>query len=90
MNSAGIFAPKSLEESTEEDFEGTFDVNVSAVFLAAREAARHMNEGGRITTLAASTVIGCPTRRRVYGASKAAVAGFTRGWTRSRARRDYC
>jgi 3-oxoacyl-[acyl-carrier protein] reductase len=51
VNSAGTFAPKSLEESTGEDFDGTFDVNVRAVFLAAREAARHMTEGGRIINI---------------------------------------
>ncbi|MGH8489277.1 MAG: SDR family NAD(P)-dependent oxidoreductase, partial [Gammaproteobacteria bacterium] len=51
VNNAGTFAPKSLEESTEEDFDGTFDLNVRAVFLAAREAARRMNEGGRIINI---------------------------------------
>jgi len=83
VNSAGTFAPKSLEESTEEDFDGTFDVNVRAVFLAAREAARHMNEGGRIINIGSVNGDRMPyPGGGLYGASKAAVAGFTRGWAR--------
>ena len=83
VNSAGTFAPKSLEESTEEDFDGTFDLNVRAVFLAAREAARHMSEGGRIINIGSVNGDRMPyAGGGLYGASKAAVAGFTRGWAR--------
>ncbi|MGH8729545.1 MAG: SDR family NAD(P)-dependent oxidoreductase, partial [Burkholderiales bacterium] len=48
VNSAGVFSPKSIEEASDEDFDATFDLNVRAVFLSAREAAGRMNEGGRI------------------------------------------
>jgi len=83
VNNAGTFAPKSLEESTEEDFDGTFDLNVRAVYLAAREAARRMNEGGRIINIGSVNGDRMPyTGGGLYGASKAAVAGFTRGWAR--------
>ena len=83
VNNAGTFTPKSLEESTEEDFDGTFDLNVRAVFLAAREAARRMNEGGRIINIGSVNGDRMPyAGGGLYGASKAAVAGFTRGWAR--------
>lgn len=83
VNNAGTFAPKSLEESTEDDFDGTFDLNVRAVFLAAREAATRMNEGGRIINIGSINGDRMPyAGGGLYGASKAAVAGFTRGWAR--------
>lgn len=83
VNNAGTFAPKSLEESTEDDFDGTFDLNVRAVFLAAREAASRMNEGGRIINIGSINGDRMPyAGGGLYGASKAAVAGFTRGWAR--------
>ncbi|MGH8719432.1 MAG: 3-oxoacyl-ACP reductase family protein [Burkholderiales bacterium] len=83
VNNAGTFALKSLEESTEEDFDETFDLNVRAVFLAAREAARRMNEGGRIINIGSVNGDRMPyAGGGLNGASKAAVAGFTRGWAR--------
>ncbi|MGH8610013.1 MAG: SDR family NAD(P)-dependent oxidoreductase [Gammaproteobacteria bacterium] len=83
VNNAGTFAPKSLDESAEEDFDETFDLNVRAVFLAAREAATRMNEGGRIINIGSVNGDRMPyTGGAMYGASKAAVAGFTRGWAR--------
>ncbi|MFH0352404.1 MAG: SDR family NAD(P)-dependent oxidoreductase [Chromatiales bacterium] len=83
VNNAGTFAPKSLEESTEDDFDGTFDLNVRTVFLATREAARRMNEGGRIINIGSINGDRMPyAGGGLYGASKAAVAGFTRGWAR--------
>jgi 3-oxoacyl-[acyl-carrier protein] reductase len=83
VNNVGTFALKSLEESTEEDFDETFDLNVRAVFLAAREAARRMNEGGRIINIGSVNGDRMPyAGGGLYGASKAAVAGFTRGWAR--------
>jgi 3-oxoacyl-[acyl-carrier protein] reductase len=83
VNNAGTFAPKSLEESTDEDFDAIFDLNVRAVFLAAREAATRMNEGGRIINIGSINGDRMPyPGGALYGASKAAVAGLTRGWAR--------
>ncbi|MGH8612847.1 MAG: SDR family NAD(P)-dependent oxidoreductase, partial [Gammaproteobacteria bacterium] len=83
VNNAGTFAPNSLDGSAEEDFDETFDLNVRAVFLAAREAATRMNEGGRIINIGSVNGDRMPyTGGAMYGASKAAVAGFTRGWAR--------
>ncbi|MGH8653422.1 MAG: SDR family NAD(P)-dependent oxidoreductase [Gammaproteobacteria bacterium] len=83
VNNAGTFAPKSLDESTEKDFDETFDLNVRAVFLSAREAARRMNEGGRIINIGSINGDRMPyIGGGLYGASKAAVAGLTRGWAR--------
>ncbi|MBA3776094.1 MAG: 3-oxoacyl-ACP reductase FabG [Betaproteobacteria bacterium] len=83
VNNAGAFAPKPLNECSDADFEEIFDLNVRAVFLAAREAAGRMNEGGRIINIGSINGDRMPyTGGGLYGASKAAVAGFTRGWAR--------
>ena len=58
-------------------------INVRAVFVAAKEASRHMGEGGRIITIGSVNAERVPfVGGSVYGMSKAAVAGFTRGLAR--------
>jgi 3-oxoacyl-[acyl-carrier protein] reductase len=42
VNNAGIFALKPLEECSDEDFNDMCNLNVRAVFLAVREAAKLM------------------------------------------------
>jgi len=83
VNNAGIFAMAPLEECSDEDFERMIAINVRAVFLMSREAAKVMGEGGRIIT------IGSVNGDRVlfpggalYAMSKAAVAALTKGWAR--------
>jgi len=51
VNNAGVAALKPLEECSDEDFNDMFNLNVLAVFLAAREAAKLMEEGGRIVNI---------------------------------------
>ncbi|MDQ3415280.1 MAG: SDR family oxidoreductase, partial [Verrucomicrobiota bacterium] len=60
-----------------------FELNVRAVFLSAREASTRMSEGGRIINIGSITGDRMPfPGGSLYGASKAAVAGLTRGWAR--------
>ena len=42
VNNTGIFALKPLEECSDEDFNDICNLNVRAVFLAVREAAKLM------------------------------------------------
>ncbi len=83
VNNAGVFAIKPLEECSDEDFNDMFNLNVRAVFIAAREAAKRMEDGGRIVNIGsiAADRMAFPGGS-LYGASKAAVAGLTRGWAR--------
>jgi 3-oxoacyl-[acyl-carrier protein] reductase len=83
VNNAGIWLENMLTETTDEEFDRAVDVNVRAVFLTAREAARVMQPGGRIINI--GSVLG----ERVpfpgiglYAMSKFAVAGLTRAWAR--------
>src|ERR1041384_7700278 len=48
---AGVFLRKPLSESTEEDFDNVFNTNTKGVFFTLREAARRVNEYGRIVAI---------------------------------------
>ena len=83
VSNAGIAIFKPLEEYSLEEFDRTVAVNVRAVFVAAQEASRHMKEGGRIITIGSINADRMPVvGGSVYGMSKAAVAGLTRGLAR--------
>jgi len=83
VNNAGILAGGPLEETSEEDFERTVDVNIRAVFLAAREAAKVMPSGGRIINIGSIFGQRAPLPGLgLYAMSKFAVAGLTRAWAR--------
>ena len=83
VNNAGIAVVKPLDEFSLEDFDRSVAVNVRAVFVAAQEAARHMQAGGRIITIGSVNVDRMPfAGGGVYAMTKAAVAGLTRGLAR--------
>jgi 3-oxoacyl-[acyl-carrier protein] reductase len=83
VNNAGLVAVAPIEEFSLEDFDRLVAVNIRAVFVAAKEAAKHLGEGGRIITIGSVnadriTFVG----GSVYAMTKAAVAGLTRGLAR--------
>lgn len=89
VNNAGTFALAPLVECTDDQFDLLVNVNVKAVFVASRAAARVLRAGGRIIT------IGSVNGRRMpfaggalYAMSKSAVQGLTRGWARDLADRQ--
>jgi 3-oxoacyl-[acyl-carrier protein] reductase len=88
VSNAGIAIFKPLEELSLDDFDRIVAVNIRAVFIAAQEAARHMKEGGRIITIGSINADRMPIAGgAIYGMSKAAVAGLTRGLARDLAPR---
>jgi 3-oxoacyl-[acyl-carrier protein] reductase len=83
VNNAGIAIFKPLDELSIDEFDRIVAVNVRAVFVAAQEAARYMKEGGRIITIGSINADRMPVAGgSIYGMSKAAVAGLTRGLAR--------
>jgi 3-oxoacyl-[acyl-carrier protein] reductase len=83
VNNAGIAIFKPLEELSLDEFDRIVAVNVRAVFVAAQEAARYMKEGGRIITIGSINADRMPIAGgSIYGMSKAAVQGLTRGLAR--------
>lgn len=88
MNNAGVFLASPITETTDEEFETTFAVNVHSVFIIGREAARILPEGGRIINV--GSVLGERSlfdNMTSYAMSKFAVAGMTRAWARDLAAR---
>lgn len=83
VSNAGILMVKPIDETSDEDYDRMFDINVRAAFLLVRAAAKVMKEGGRIIT------IGSVSARRsqaagghLYCATKAALASLTKCWSR--------
>ena len=83
VSNAGIAIFKPLEELSLDEFDRIVAINIRAVFIAAQEAARYMKEGGRIITIGSINADRMPIAGgAIYGMSKAAVAGLTRGLAR--------
>jgi 3-oxoacyl-[acyl-carrier protein] reductase len=78
VNNAGIAIYKRIQETTDEDFDRIFNINVKGVFLMLREAATRLENGGRIVNCSSSvTRLMMPTYG-TYSATKAAVEQLTR------------
>src|SRR5215813_535068 len=76
-NAADIVV-KPLAECTEEDYDRIFDTNAKGVFFTLKEAARRLNDGGRIiVTSTGGTKMFFP-EQSLYLGSKGAVEQFVR------------
>jgi 3-oxoacyl-[acyl-carrier protein] reductase len=83
VNNAGIARVAPIGDFAQVDFDRMLDVNVRGVFTATQEAARHMGAGGRIVMVGSINGDWIPfTGGSVYGLTKAAIGGFTRGLAR--------
>ncbi len=83
VNNAGMGVAASIEDARLEDFDACVAVNLRAVFVGMQEAARRMEAGGRIVTIGSVNGDRVPFQGgAVYAATKAAVAGLTRGAAR--------
>ncbi|MER6103199.1 glucose 1-dehydrogenase [Streptomyces sp. NPDC001832] len=78
---AGLSESASLEDVTEEHFDKIFDINVKGVLFTVQKALPLLNDGASIIlTGSVASAKGTP-EFSVYGASKAAIRNFVRGWT---------
>jgi len=78
INNAGIAIYKILKDTTDDDFDRIFDINVRGVFLTLREAATRLENGGRIINLSSSVTRLMMPAYGTYSATKAAVEQLTR------------
>lgn len=78
VNNAGTFVMKPAIDITLEEFDKVMSINVRGVFLTLQEAARRIQDGGRIVNLASNVTVQSLANQSVYAASKAAVEQFTR------------
>jgi len=83
VNNAGVFIRKPVEQITDEEFDHSFGVNVKAVFVAVREASRHLREGGRIINIGSVRGQRAPYLGiALYAGTKFAIQGLSRGWSK--------
>lgn len=81
VNNAGIAGPTaSVEEISRDEWERTFDVNVTGMFLTTKHATPYVRESGCGSIVNISSISGKrPLENRTpYTASKMAVIGLTR------------
>lgn len=88
VHNAGVTGAATIDQDTDEAFDHIFAVNVRGIHVGTRAALPHMPDGSRIILIgsiggAAAPFPGLST----YSASKAALAGFARGWARDLAAR---
>ena len=85
INNAGVFITGAVNDSASDltAADRQFAINVSAVAIAVRAAAKVMKEGGRIISIGSVLGARVPFAGMAdYAATKAAVAAYTRGWAR--------
>ncbi|MFO6299275.1 SDR family oxidoreductase [Rahnella selenatireducens] len=82
VNNAGIMTLSAIADTDDAAFDRLIDINLKGTFNTLREAAKHLNNGGRIINFS-STVVGLyqPTYG-VYAATKAAVEALSRVLTK--------
>lgn len=82
VNCAGIGAVGSVEETSREDWDRLFAVNVTGVYLCSREGVAAMlaqvPPGGAVINIASTAALVGLERRFAYSATKGAVLAMTR------------
>ncbi len=80
INNAGILVLKPMQDTTDEDWDRTFDVNVRSVFIGTRAVLPFMREAGKGNIVNVSSIyglVGAPGAS-AYVASKGAMRLFTK------------
>ncbi|TKA66367.1 Short chain dehydrogenase mdpC [Cryomyces minteri] len=79
VSNSGVVSFGHLKDVTEEEFDRVFSLNTRGQFFVAREAYRHLNEGGRIIMTSSNTSkdfsVPCHS---LYSGSKGAIDSFVR------------
>ncbi len=79
VTSAGVYAEGLLEEMTEEEMRRVFAVNVFGTMFLVRAAIPYLRKAkGSIVTVASDAALIGNVQGSLYGATKAAVLGFTK------------
>lgn len=78
VNTAGMVLKKPLTEVTEDEYDKMFAVNSKAAFFMMQEAAKRVEDGGKIITIVTSLLAAYTGLYSVYAGSKAPVEHFTR------------
>ncbi|ROI00277.1 3-oxoacyl-[acyl-carrier protein] reductase [Chryseobacterium daecheongense] len=82
VNNAGIMMTKLIKDTTDEDFERQFSINVKGVFNTLREAANRLAENGCIINFSTSVNRMMLPGYGTYTATKSAVEQLTKVFSR--------
>jgi 3-oxoacyl-[acyl-carrier protein] reductase len=85
VNSAGVFVTGVVGDPGADlpSFDRQIDINIKGVVTAVRTAAPLLSDGGRVVSIGTTGATRIPFPGAAdYVASKAAVAAYTRGWSR--------
>jgi 3-oxoacyl-[acyl-carrier protein] reductase len=84
VNNAGVARDGILALFSDEDSDAVIDLNLKATIDVSRQVVRNMlaHDGGRIVNISSITGLTGYRGLTVYGATKAAIDGFTRGLAR--------
>jgi 3-oxoacyl-[acyl-carrier protein] reductase len=83
VNNAGTAVPKPFEETTQDEVDRMFDINVRGTMIATRAAIKHLKRGSRIISIGSCVGERVMTPGLVaYSATKGAVKIFTQGLAR--------
>lgn len=82
INSAGVFPFGPTHETSEEQFEGVYALNVKAPFFLVAELAPRMAKAGKGAIVNVSTMVADygVAGMSLYGSSKAAINLLTKSW----------
>ncbi|MEU4210964.1 SDR family oxidoreductase [Streptomyces sp. NPDC026206] len=78
VNTAGMVIKKPMTQVTEDEYDKMFAVNSKAAYFMMQEAARRLEDGGKIITIVTSLLAAYTGLYSVYAGSKAPVEHFTR------------
>jgi NAD(P)-dependent dehydrogenase (short-subunit alcohol dehydrogenase family) len=78
VNTVGYIVKKPMAEITEADYERSHRANTKSVLFTMQEAARRMNDNGRIINLGTSLTAASAPGYSLYGGTKASGEEFTR------------
>jgi 3-oxoacyl-[acyl-carrier protein] reductase len=88
INNAGSILYKTIHDTTDEDFDRIFAINVKGTFNTLREAATRLESGGRIVNFSSSTTRLMLPTYGAYCATKGAVEQLTRVFAKEVGARD--
>lgn len=78
---AGFIDPQALVDTTEENFDKTFGINVRGLLFTVQKALPLIRDGGAIVLISSIAAFKGIPRYTVYSATKASVRSFVRSWT---------
>ncbi|MFE3452549.1 SDR family oxidoreductase [Nonomuraea sp. NPDC059194] len=82
VNTAGMVVKKPMVEITEAEYDAMMAVNAKSAYFVMQEAARRVEDGGKILTVVTSLLAAFTGNYSIYAGAKAPVEDFTRALAR--------